>query len=114
MIAEWKELIRDICGRDLPELRIGTKRGGWTAAYYPEEKMIRFRPDVWTKLTLDEKRLTVIHELFHYFEIPKRVELRHFEFDPVADMVLRKLTYPYPEEYKRKAERIVNIFRGLE
>lgn len=113
MIEEWKSIIRDLTGRLPPELKIETKRGGWTATYYPPDT-IRFRPDVWRKLTLDEKRLTVLHELFHYFDIPKKVDLRHFEFDPVVDVVLRKMDYPIPEEYQRKANRIIRILRGLE
>jgi len=111
MIEEWKSIIRDLAGRLPLELKIETKRGGWTATYFPPDT-IGFRPDVWKKLTLDEKRLTVLHELFHYFDIPRRVDLRHFEFAPLVDIVLRKLDYPIPEEYQRKAEKIIRILRG--
>lgn len=50
-------------GKDFP--RVESKHGGSSAAYYSREHCVRVRSNVWNKLMLAQKRLLMIHELYH-------------------------------------------------
>jgi len=68
MIQEMKSIVQEIWDHigigKIP--KVETKKGGYTAAYYPSKHVIRFRENSWNKLpTLAHKRLLVIHECFH-------------------------------------------------
>lgn len=61
-IAEeiWPRLFT---AKDMP--KIESKHGGSSAAYYQREHCVRVRSNVWAKLLPAQKRLIMIHELYH-------------------------------------------------
>jgi len=67
MIEEMKQIVQEVW----PYIGIGripkveTKRGGYTAVYYPRSHVIRFRENSWDRLNLANRRLLVIHECYH-------------------------------------------------
>jgi len=68
MIDEMKSIVEEVWSNlgigKIP--KVETKKGGYTAAYYPHSHTIRFRENSWNKLpNLFYKRVLVIHECFH-------------------------------------------------
>lgn len=65
---EAEQIAREIwprLARYRPMPAIESKHGGHTGAYYPREHTIRVRSNVWKKMSLGNKRLLMIHELWH-------------------------------------------------
>jgi len=65
---EMREIADEVYARlktDVPMPKIESKQGGHTGTYYRDSHTIRFRSNVWNKLTLAVKRLLVIHEMKH-------------------------------------------------
>ena len=68
MITEIKSIVVEVWNHigigKIPN--VDTKKGGYTAVYYPASHRISFRENSWNKLqTLALKRMLVIHECFH-------------------------------------------------
>lgn len=60
----WKVLRLDGCSeRGIPD--IDSKQGGASGCYYHNIHTVYVRSNVWKKLTLAQKRLLMIHELYH-------------------------------------------------
>jgi len=94
-------------------IRIGTKKGGWTAVYSPTSRRIILRENSWRRMDLFSKRLLLIHETLHDRGVRHGIQNLYLGHLDLLSLTLYRRIYGEDEPYQKAMERIEGVLSSL-
>lgn len=106
VIQEATEIYSELLSPKARKLKIGTKQGGYTAAFYSPD-LVRFRVDSWLKMLKAQKRLACIHEYLHFLGVKHTIDISFLGASDLISVKIYKMVWG-EDLYWRELENKLN------